>query len=217
MSKTRKDAQGGLDAQVQAICEKIVSSDLFINKLVETMSLHLLAIIENKLKEYEVKVKSLEDRIDQLEQQSRDKNLRIFGLPEADDETTKSNDDVTKLTDVINNKLKLPLKAEDFEYCYRLRKGIKNGPRPLMVKLHSKEVRNLIFRNKSKLKGTKVVIKEDLTFTCYKIQLEAGEFLGKTNVWSDEGQIKIKHHGKICKLKTLHDLDMLKSPSIEAM
>lgn len=214
MSRSRRELQGGMDAQIQAMCEKIISFDIFINKLVDIMSAQLPAIIENKLKDYEVKVRSLEDRIDQLEQQSRGNNLRIFGLPEVDDTIADPKADVNNLTATINSKLNLSLKSDDVEYCYRLRKG-KNGPRPLMIKLHLKEVRELIFRNKNKLKGTKIVVKEDLTSRRYKILLKAAEVFGKTNVWSDGGQIKVKYHGNICKLKTFEDIDKLTSTSTE--
>ena len=70
-------------------------------------------------------------------------------------------------------------------------------PRPLLVKFNSEKVKNMIFRKKSKLKGTGIVITEFLTPTRSQLLKKCFEKIpGEKSIWTDNGRILVKLHGQ---------------------
>lgn len=198
----------GVESQVQSICEKILSSEAFMEKIVEHISNKISTCVEERLKEYANKVSSLEIkldsayiRIDDLEQRSRCKILRVYGLP--DNNKIRAEEELSKM---CSTKLNVPVTLSDLNYSY-FSKNFKNGQSALVVSFDSKKMRDDIFSNKAKLKGTKIVIKEDLTPYRHKLYLEASKKYGVANVWTSYGKIIFKDEdGKIHKIHQLGDI-----------
>ncbi|KAG5884336.1 hypothetical protein JTB14_007843 [Gonioctena quinquepunctata] len=82
MSRARRDNQIYIETQAQRICEKIILSELFLKKLLEVITTQIPAMIESHIKVYKEKVCSLEERVGQLEQEAKQNDLRVYGVPD---------------------------------------------------------------------------------------------------------------------------------------
>ena len=186
--------------QIQQICEKFFSSEMFLKKLAELITSQIPALVEATIKEYSEKVVSLEDKMDNIEQKLKCNNLRIYGLP-----TKRNINDSQHFISTINKYLNMTLTDNDIDCIYRL----PQNNNALLVKLRYYDLRDYIYRNKRKLKGSKVVVTEDLTARRYKLYSEVVKLTGKTNTWTAGGIIKSKIDDKVYKIKNASDLGNL--------
>lgn len=175
------------------------------------------------IKDYESKTKSridmLENKIDQLEQYSRRNCLLIHGLKETTQEDT---------TDIALNlfadKLELPqIHRTEIDRSHRL--GPKNRPnntateegarprsrpRPIIVKFRSYDERNLVFRAKTLLKGTKILITENLTAQRMKLFKTAKATDSVKSIWTHDGKIHcVLNSNKMVVIENTRDLEKL--------
>ncbi|KAK5645249.1 hypothetical protein RI129_006549 [Pyrocoelia pectoralis] len=136
-------------------------------------------------------VSELEYKIDDLEQYTRRNNLRIFGVTEERNE----NKDV-KLKQLFESKLGIKINTVDIDRSHRVGKNVGPRPRAIIVKFVSYRVRQQIFNNKKRLKGTEFTIKEDLTKNRSEVLAAASEKFGRQQVWSIDGRIMVSTGGK---------------------
>ncbi|KAK4887256.1 hypothetical protein RN001_003527 [Aquatica leii] len=145
MSKTRSTATCPND-----------DMDNMTTKTIETI-LNNLTFIEQLANKIAEQLKETAAAIDNLEQYGRRRNLRIFGVPEN---KNKSVEDT--VIEVFKYKLNIALPNYSIDVVHRL--PSKEGKRSsIMVRFTQMSMLNLIYNNKTKLKGTNIVIKEDLT------------------------------------------------------
>lgn len=137
---------------------------------------------------------------DMLEQYSRRNSLRIFGIPHEKGENTDK-----LLVKLCNEKLNVPITEMDIDCSHRLPARENNCP-PIIVKFCRRSIKNLVFRNKSKLKNSKIVVREDLTRRRMQLLNQAKSLLGSRNVWSFDGVILAKTNNGIKKLLCEKDL-----------
>lgn len=131
---------------------------------------------------------ALRKRVDNSEQYSRRCNLRVVGLPED------NNMDIElRIQQLLNDELKLKNQNNQgilIRECYRVGKQTNSGrPRQVMVKLADYTDKMLIMKTRRQLKGTGIVIVEDLTRIKYDLLKSAQEELGRKTVWSMDGNI----------------------------
>ena len=111
---------------------------------------------ESKISEMETRLNNM----DKLDQQQRQNNLLICGIPESEKENTDA-----KIVEFINTNLPdVNLKPEDIERSFRAGK-VDKLPRPILVKFHSYNARRKVYKAKKHLreKKEKIFINEDLT------------------------------------------------------
>nr|CAH7734082.1 unnamed protein product [Callosobruchus chinensis] len=101
-----------------------------------------------------------------LEHESKMCNLRIFKLVEIDGENTAAV--VLKL---LNSKMSLNLAMDDILVCQRIGKKVAKGPRGVLVKLKNVYTKDRVYNCKRLLKGTGVVIKQDLAEAKLRFQI----------------------------------------------
>lgn len=132
-------------------------------------------------------------RINDLEQNAKLLQLRVFNVPE---ERSENLNDI--LLTIFNKKL--GINSCQIDKCYRIGplKTNDNKKWPILVKFRSMHDRNNIFYNKKKLKGSKIVIAEELIKPRFELLKLAKEKLGKFKVWSKEGLIATEVNRKIC-------------------
>ncbi|XP_063955027.1 tudor domain-containing protein 1-like [Lytechinus pictus] len=114
------------------------------------------------------KMAVLEQRIDDLEQKSRSRNIRIQGVPEVKDE------DPEEAVIDIGRRMGVHVTSSDFVRCHRLGPLVDKGarrssPRQLLVEFSSLRTRARIMGARSKLKGSKIFVNDDLTPTRQKL------------------------------------------------
>lgn len=142
-------------------------------------------------------IEKVETRVDEVEQYSRRNCILLHGVPE-----TAAEEPCAVVCDVFKNKLGLDIKILDIDRAHRLgRNGqnsnrtaadiVKEGSRPIIVKFVSYASRALVFKQKVKLKGTKIFITESLTKHRLQLYKMTKEKFGIRNVWTSDGRIVI--------------------------
>ncbi|KAJ8936085.1 hypothetical protein NQ314_012494, partial [Rhamnusium bicolor] len=136
-------------------------------------------ILEKEVKSLKSDTEEIKIENDNIQQYSRRNNVRIFGVKEMEKE--KPEDEVFKL---INEKIGVNLQSWDIEVCHRVGIKAKNKERAILVKFSSNKTKNEVLYKKKALKGTKVVIREDLTQQKIEIlKIAVEEFGAKNNTW----------------------------------
>jgi hypothetical protein len=133
----------------------------------------------------------LSGRIDDLEQHQRRNNLRFYGVPELPDEDTSA-----VVVDILQKKMGMVIDAELIDTSHRVggkreaeRSGAEPRPRPILVRFTHHYHRRRSFSGKRQLKGTGIVIREDLTRQRMEVYLKAKERYGLNKVWTLDGVI----------------------------
>ena len=156
------------------------------------------------------KIKSLEERIDDGEQRSRNQCLLIHGIAENDEEDTD-----TVAVGIINNELEiLEFTASGLHNSHRLgpkknRRNTRNTevkPRPIIIRFVYYRDRYDVFKNKSKLKGKNMYITENLTKSRVLLYQAAKEAYGKQNVWTSGGRVVTKVNGNLRTITRMEDI-----------
>ena len=150
----------------------------------------------------------LNEKIDDLEQRSRNSCLLIHGVEE------QLGDSISLA--IVNDRLNISIGEDDIQRSHRLgppnskrplRSNKKKAPRPIIVKFTHYKKRKEVFSAKKNLKGQGIVISENLTVHRYKIYQAAISKFDRKTVWSSDGRIFAKINGNIVVISSLEDLD----------
>lgn len=133
-----------------------------IEKEIADLSLHFnkqLSEIASEVKTVKTENALLETRLRTAERQLKRNNLIVYGIVEEDGETQA--DILKSFTTLLGEKLQINLSNKDFSNCFRLgKKG--NRSRPILIEVLSNFSKQLIIRQRAKLRGTNIFINEDL-------------------------------------------------------
>lgn len=191
MDQIKPTINGAVMEVVQPIMDKM---DDVLNKF---------AVVQSETLKQNSKIVSLERKYDQLEQYTRRNSLRIYGIPESTEE------DTSKLVlQLFREKMKLDIILSHIDRSHRI--GVKDNKktksRAIIVKFVSYQSKNLIFKNKKVLKGTGIVIKEDLTIVRHQLLDLAVKKFGFRNVWTSDGNIVVFYNNKKTIVRSQEDL-----------
>lgn len=134
--------------------------------------------------ENEVLKKECNSKTDVLEQYSRKNNLRVYGIQETQNENVEA-----LVNGLLKNNLGLSMGENYIDCCHRVGPKRDNRPRPILVRFVSYKSRAEVYRSKSKLKGSKLLIKEDLTQLRVTHMKKLISKYGHRNVWTFNGDI----------------------------
>ncbi|KAK3921113.1 Protein unc-13-like protein C [Frankliniella fusca] len=145
----------------------------------------------------------VKDGLDEREQYSRRKNLRIFGIEETDRE------DTDKLVIDLADKIGVSLQNSHIDRSHRVGK-VGENPRPIIVRFVSYAERREVFTSKKKLRGTGIIVREDLTKLRLDLLKKAVSKYSPKAVWTSDGTILV-NIGKTrpFRVKTESDLEKL--------
>ena len=214
------------EAIVKALCSDEIRNKLvnaIVDAMVEQVTQSVYAAITLDLEQYNKKMQSLEDQISNLqhkvklmedlseeqEQYSRRNCLRFQGIPEKPNENT---DDLVR--NIVAEKMSIQLTPLDVDRSHRIspRSGQTddNKPRPIIMKFTRHNVRQEIYANRSKLKGTKIYIHEDLTRRRQDLINKARQSQEVLKIWTNDGRIKalLKSNKKV-NIKNEKDIERL--------
>lgn len=192
------------DTLITKIVEKVLKSDILLDKISKVIgekTAEILKMYHEKVILLETKLEKAYEDIDSLEQYSRRNNLRIYGIPETANENT---DNV--ISAICKDKLGVDVHQGTIDCSHRLGKS-ENGSRPILVKFCSRNIKQMIFNNKRKLKGSKIIIREDLT----KRRLELLKNVQKKcdTAWTNNCCVFTKVGNKVHKISSRGDLENL--------
>nr|CAI5841874.1 unnamed protein product [Callosobruchus analis] len=186
-----RETRDEIEAAIQAAIGKCIKSDSFIRQIVEKVTEAVTRTLQDTLTKLETsmvslegkfvtEIKNLEDhakrlehdkialekQVDRLDQANRTCNLRLFNLKEIPHENTRE-----QVMQILNNKLALRLENDDIQICYRVGKKEENKPRGIF------------------LKGSGIVVREDLTKVRLELLNYAIEKIGLKSVWTENSKI----------------------------
>jgi len=173
-----------VESLTKAVTEAVLKELHIHQELVQKLQLE----IEKKDEEIRFLHQTVDSRTDEISQYQRRNSLRIFGVEEKKLENCDQ-----LILDIASNQLNIDLELEDLDRCHRSgRKSNTGRPRPIIVKFVSYRKRSVVFKEKSRLKGTNITIREDLTkYRLNLLQKAIGHYETK-NVWTYDGRIIIK-------------------------
>lgn len=126
--------------------------------------------------------------LDQNEARYRSKNLLLCGVPEKPGENLIS----TTVTLLQKHLGIMDAKSSSIKLCYRLGTTAEGRSRPVVVRFADHALRTSVWRSKTKLKGTSLVLREFLTKSREAVFYAARTHFGVSNVWTSDGNIFIK-------------------------
>jgi len=121
-------------------------------------------------KESNTKLKGLmaekEQAFDEQEHYSRINNVRIFGVD--DNKRTETAEEATSLIcSMFHEKLDLQIGDKDICVAHRIGRFSTDGNQAIICKFVRRSTKKMVIRARGQLKGTPIVIREDLTvITC---------------------------------------------------
>lgn len=186
---------------VKEVTDKIVSE---MNKNFAALNKQL-ASLQQQLKEKDTVIDALNKEVDRLHQYSRRNCVRVFGVPETRNEST----DVV-VQKLCQEKLGVTLNPTAIDRCHRLGRHNSDKCRPIIIKFTRYYDRASVYKSKSKLKGTGIVIREDLTQIRLDILNASKQKFGLRNTWSTDGVICVKIGDHIHKITTMQQFNELK-------
>lgn len=166
---------------------KSLEAELELLKSTKNTPENLLVETENN--------KKLEHKVDSLQQQSKNNNIRVIGLTETDNENT-----ITRVRELFTSKMKMSDVECQPLLAFRVGKQSNGNPRHVIVTFSNVHSKNIIYRKKTMLKGSGIVIKEDLTSERVKMVKAASEKHGFRNVWTCNGSIFVKTENGVEKI-----------------
>ncbi|XP_069103903.1 kinesin-related protein 1-like [Argopecten irradians] len=157
LEKLRSDIQREFSERIESLEDKVNILEQENDDLKETVSR-----LEENLDTTKEKLAELSGTHNDLEQQGRKNSLRIVGLKDPGDKESVE-DCVLTIVDFVNDKLNVPLRESDIDIAHRLGRFDGSTPRNIIVKFTHRRKKAEIIRARKGLKGTKIVVYEDLT------------------------------------------------------
>lgn len=157
-------------------------------------------------------INKLETKVNDLEQYTRRNNLRVFGVPDTGVwETAEQAEE--KVLNVINKKLSMAdIKGNDIEIAHRVGKFQQGKNRAIIVRFLSRKIKEKVIRERRKLKGSKMLIAEDLTKENAAWFFQVKSTPGVTSTWTRNGETFISTPSgihKVLKDTNLRNLPLL--------
>ena len=151
-------------------------------------------------------LKSQNNDINDLEQYTRRNSIRIYGL---DDPDRKETSQVTteRVLKVLNTDLEMQVQPRDIDIAHRMGTFMESGNRPVICKFVSRTLKMQTITRRRKLKGTRTVIREDLTLKNAKLLEKVSASENVKSAWSSEGKIMaVLNSGKTLSVTNQTDL-----------
>lgn len=126
-----------------------------------------------------------------LEQYTRRNNIRIYGIDDHNKDET-AQETTLKVINFCRNTLGLTLERSDINTAHCMGRFQENGDRVIICRFVSRIDRDEVIKRQKQLKGTKCVVREDLTIKNAKLLKTVSEMENVKSARSDQGKIILK-------------------------
>lgn len=194
---------------IQVTIRELLNDSDFLNNIALKIAeeLKIPEVIDKKCKHFEDEItvlrnqnKTLNAKLDNLEQYTRRNNIRIYGVAE---DSTSQEDTIRTL----RKHTKLNFTEENIESAYRMGKVTGSGHRAIFVKFKSQQCKQVIMMNRGTLKGTIIIICDDLTKAKHEVLKEAVSTLGKRNIYSLGGKVYFRRGSTKVMINNMEDIE----------
>ncbi|KAJ8704236.1 hypothetical protein PYW08_012960 [Mythimna loreyi] len=161
------------------------------------------AFIMQALNTLQQQVSFLAQGLDNIEMRGRRKILLLHGVAEQQGEETAQ-----MVVQVVKQRLKIDLAASNIKRCLRMGRSTSHKPRPILFKLHDVALRDKVWFNKTKLKGSGITMSEFLTKARHSVFMAARDRFGVSQCWTSEGTVFVlDSKGSRHRITSFADLD----------
>lgn len=163
--------------------------------------------ITQALTSLQQQVEIIARNIDSMETRGRRGILLLHGVAEVHNEDTAQ-----VVANIIKEHLKMgAISSADIKRCHRMgRSGASHKTRPILCKFRDLAVRNKVWFDKTKLKGSGVTVSEFLTKARHDLFMAARDKLGVPNCWTRDGTVYcLGRNGSRQRILTLSDLNRI--------
>lgn len=129
------------------------------------------------------------DEVEKHSQQNNNRKILIHGITESNENIFNS------VIKILAEKMNIQLDKKDFSCCYRIGRKSDAKKRPVLIEFIHQWQRDMVFYNKTKMKGSNLLITEVLTKTVYSWFQECFKKF-KHNCWTSYGKVVIIIDGK---------------------
>lgn len=188
--------KGDIREIIQETIKELLTDRTFIASIAlqVTDKINIPQQIDKKFGEYKQEItnsqkdfQKLSAQVNRMEQDMRKNNVRIYGIP------VSQNEEKCTIIDVIRRETKMNFTEEKIVTAYRIGKTAENGKRAILVKFSEYKFKEEVMIKRGVLKGTDIIIADDLTRENHDLLKEAVARLGKRNVWSMGGKIYFRN------------------------
>lgn len=144
--------------------------------------------LKTTLQEREIVQASHANQLNDLEQYSRRNSVIIYGIDDRNSKETPI-ETSTKVAGILTAKLGISVELKDIDIAHRMGRFLKDGNRPIICKFVTRFKKFEVIKSRKKLKGSPVVIKEDLTRRNIQRVQEVKEVENVTEAWFDDGKL----------------------------
>lgn len=150
---------------------------------------------------------------DELDMRHRRKCLILHGVPEDPKEVPS-----VVVQSILKDKLKMEsTPTSTLKACHRLGESRDGRIRPLLIRFTDHSVKSVVWKKKTHLKGTPIVMSEFLTRNRQFLFMTARHRFGVTNCWTLDGNIYVKDRtGKRHKLVNEEELSLISGVTVQA-
>lgn len=166
-----------------------------------------------------MKIKILENSMDEMEQYSRNKNIQVDGIPVQKDENLK------EMLMEIGKKIDVNMKKEDIDAIHRVPTRSTKNPEPIIVQFLTRQMKEELI---TKSRGSNLCT-EDIGINCSKSSIYINDHLSKMKkqlmfearqlkksknykfIWSRNGKIFVRKHetSNIIHINSMDDLQKI--------
>ena len=128
------------------------------------------------------------------EQYSRKSNIRIFGIPSSTDSTQENCKAI--VSDLCKSKLGIHIDEGDIDGADRVGR-VRQGSQPIIVRFCVRDAKKAVLANRHKLKGSKIVVYDDLTLKNSKLLNRVKNHPQIESAWVINGKyipVRSNHH-----------------------
>lgn len=186
---------------IQDLSKKFMEFENDIMKQVSDLK-NVIDVIQQKMDVTDI-------AIDRNEQQLNNLKLVIHGVLEKDGENL-----IEEIISLVQNRLNIPVDKNNISHCGRIGKKRVDKSRPIVITFSVKWLRDKIYVNKAKLKGSKLVCTEFLTKKRLTIFKKCREVYGR-QCWTSGGLIVVLVNGRKNFISTAAEMDSLRSGEAE--
>lgn len=146
--------------------------------------------VKDLLKEREQQMWAQGMELNDIEQYSRRNNLRIYGIDDRNFRETPE-ETAQKLVSLFHDKLDLDLSVKDIDIAHRMGRFSQTANRPIVCRMVQRVNALKVMRARRKCKGTRVIIREDLTRRNAKLLEKVTALECVKTAWSDNGKVVV--------------------------
>lgn len=177
---------------------EVLSRDFYEFK---TFAVEMFTLLRKQIAEHKSALEELEVKI-------RSDSLLLRGFPEKPGEKL-----CQTVIEVLQDKLNISeITPQSIRLCHRLGRRVDGVTRSILVSFYDHRLRNQVWNNKVKFKGTLFSCTEFLTKSRQMLFTEARLVFGVRNCWTQNGQVMVKlPNGSKRKVNIISELETLAS------